>query len=54
MIGIVIVSHSAKIAEGVVELCYEMVDKDMKILPAGKSWRHSLMMYVQEKLPYLH
>lgn len=35
MIGIVIVSHSAKIAEGVVELCYEMVDKDMKILPAG-------------------
>lgn len=35
MLGIVIVSHSAKIAEGIVDLCYEMVDKDVKIIPAG-------------------
>mgnify|MGYP000913103923 CR=1 FL=1 len=35
MIGIVIVSHSTKISEGIVELCYEMVDKNMKILSAG-------------------
>lgn len=35
MIGLVVVSHSRKIAEGVVELIYEMVDKDFKIIPAG-------------------
>ena len=35
MIGIVIVSHSIKIAEGIVDLCYEMVDDSIKIIPAG-------------------
>lgn len=35
MIGIVIVSHSNKIAEGIVDLCYEMIDDSIKIIPAG-------------------
>lgn len=35
VIGLVIVSHSPKIAEGIVELCYEMVDEEIKITPAG-------------------
>lgn len=35
MIGIVIVSHSTKIAEGIVDLCYEMIDDSIKIIPAG-------------------
>ncbi|MGV8144992.1 MAG: dihydroxyacetone kinase phosphoryl donor subunit DhaM [Alkaliphilus sp.] len=35
MIGIVIVSHSSKIAAGVVELCSQMAHKDLKIIPAG-------------------
>lgn len=35
MLGIVVVSHSEKIAEGVVDLCYEMVSKEVKIMPAG-------------------
>lgn len=35
MIGIVIVSHSDKIAEGIVDLCYEMASDSVKIIPAG-------------------
>lgn len=35
MIGIVIVSHSSKIADGVVELCSQMAHKNLKIIPAG-------------------
>lgn len=35
MIGLVIVSHSDKISRGIVELCYEMVDKDINIISAG-------------------
>ncbi len=35
MLGIVIVSHSSKIAEGVVDLCYEMVGDNIKIIAAG-------------------
>lgn len=35
MIGLVIVSHSNKIAEGIVDLCYEMAGKDLNIIPAG-------------------
>lgn len=35
MIGLVIVSHSKKISKGIVELCYEMVDGDINIIPAG-------------------
>lgn len=35
MIGLVIVSHSDKIAKGIVELCYEMAGKDVKIIAAG-------------------
>lgn len=35
MIGIVIVSHSQKLAEGVVELAYQMADKQMKIIAVG-------------------
>lgn len=35
MIGIVIISHSEKIAEGVVDLCNEMVAGGVKIIPAG-------------------
>ncbi len=35
MVGIVIVSHSNKIAEGIVELCSQMAHKDQKIEAAG-------------------
>ncbi len=35
MVGIVIVSHSAKIAEGIVELCSQMAATDLKIEAAG-------------------
>ncbi|SHI10387.1 dihydroxyacetone kinase phosphoryl donor subunit DhaM [Sporanaerobacter acetigenes] len=35
MIGLVIVSHSKKISEGIVDLCYEMAGKDVKIISAG-------------------
>ena len=35
MIGLVIVSHSSKISEGVVDLCYEMAGEDLKIISAG-------------------
>ena len=35
MIGLVIVSHSNKISEGVVDLCYEMAGEDLKIISAG-------------------
>lgn len=35
MIGLVIISHSNKISQGVVELCYEMAGKDLKIISAG-------------------
>lgn len=35
MISLVIVSHSKKISEGVVELCYEMVGEDLRIIPVG-------------------
>lgn len=35
MVGIVIVSHSNKIAEGIVELCSQMAHKDQKIAAAG-------------------
>lgn len=35
MIGIVIVSHSQRLAEGVVELAYQMADKQMKIIAVG-------------------
>lgn len=35
MVGLVIVSHSAKIAEGIRELAMEMADKGLKIIPAG-------------------
>lgn len=37
MIGLVIVSHSNKISEGIVELCYEMAGEDLRIIPAGGS-----------------
>jgi dihydroxyacetone kinase phosphotransfer subunit len=35
MIGLVIVSHSNKISEGIVDLCYEMAEEDLKIISAG-------------------
>ncbi|RKD32547.1 dihydroxyacetone kinase phosphoryl donor subunit DhaM [Thermohalobacter berrensis] len=35
MVGIVIVSHSSKIAEGIVELSRQMVQSNVKIIPAG-------------------
>ncbi len=35
MVGIVIVSHSSKIAQGVVELSQQMAQGDVKILSAG-------------------
>ena len=35
MVGIVIVSHSAKVAEGTRELAMQMASKDLKILAAG-------------------
>jgi dihydroxyacetone kinase phosphotransfer subunit len=35
MVGIVIVSHSAKIAEGIKELVSEMGNKEQKIIAAG-------------------
>lgn len=35
MIGIVVVSHSNKIAEGIVDICYQMVSQDVRIIPAG-------------------
>ena len=35
MVGIVIVSHSAALAEGVRELAAEMAGPDVKIEPAG-------------------
>ncbi len=35
MVGIVIVSHSAKVAEGVVELCLQMAAENTHILAAG-------------------
>lgn len=35
MVGIVIVSHSAKLAEGVAELAHEMAGPDMRIATAG-------------------
>jgi len=35
MVGIVIVSHSNKISEGVVEMCREMAGKEQKIISAG-------------------
>ena len=37
MIGIVIISHSIKIAEGIIDLCNEMVGDNIKIIPAGGS-----------------
>ncbi|RKD23588.1 dihydroxyacetone kinase DhaM subunit [Caminicella sporogenes DSM 14501] len=35
MVGIVIVSHSEKIAEGVVELCSQMAQGEVKVIAAG-------------------
>ncbi|WIF93928.1 dihydroxyacetone kinase phosphoryl donor subunit DhaM [Caminicella sporogenes] len=35
MVGIVIVSHSKKIAEGVVELCSQMAQGEVKVIAAG-------------------
>ena len=35
MVGLVIVSHSAKIAEGVREIAAQMADEDLKIIAAG-------------------
>jgi dihydroxyacetone kinase phosphotransfer subunit len=35
MVGIVIVSHSNKISEGVVDMCREMAGKEQKITSAG-------------------
>ena len=35
MVGLVIASHSAKLAEGVKELAAQMAGEDLKIIPAG-------------------
>ncbi|HAH78288.1 MAG TPA: PTS mannose transporter subunit IID [Ruminococcaceae bacterium] len=35
MVGLVIASHSAKLAEGVKELAAQMAGDDLKIIPAG-------------------
>jgi len=35
MIGIVIVSHSKKISDGIVEMCKEMTKDDIRIISAG-------------------
>lgn len=35
MVGIVIVSHSAKIAEGIKDMAIQMADKNIKIIAAG-------------------
>lgn len=35
MIGIVLVSHSQQVAEGIKELAMQMVGPDLKIIPAG-------------------
>ncbi|SCY43274.1 dihydroxyacetone kinase phosphoryl donor subunit DhaM [Alkaliphilus peptidifermentans] len=35
MVGIVIVSHSRKIAQGVIELCSQMIQDNVQIIAAG-------------------
>jgi len=35
LVGIVVVSHSARIAEGIVELASQMAGPDLRIVPAG-------------------
>lgn len=35
MVGIVIVSHSSKVAQGIKEIAGQMADKDLKIIAAG-------------------
>ncbi|WDV44981.1 dihydroxyacetone kinase phosphoryl donor subunit DhaM [Clostridiaceae bacterium M8S5] len=35
MVGIVVVSHSNKIAEGIVDLCRQMANKELKLIAAG-------------------
>ncbi|MGX8715989.1 MAG: dihydroxyacetone kinase phosphoryl donor subunit DhaM [Lachnospiraceae bacterium] len=35
MVGLVIVSHSARIAEGICELARQMASPDLKLIPAG-------------------
>lgn len=35
MIGIVIVSHSNRVAEGIVDICRQMAQKELRIIPAG-------------------
>lgn len=35
MVGIVVVSHSAKVAEGIRDLTMQMADKNLKIIAAG-------------------
>lgn len=35
MVGIVIVSHSVKIAEGICELARQMASPDLRLIPAG-------------------
>ncbi len=35
LVGIVVVSHSAKVAEGTVDIAREMAGEDVRIVPAG-------------------
>ncbi len=42
MVGIVIVSHSEKIAEGAVDLCSQMSQGLVKIIPAGGTFDHQI------------
>lgn len=35
MVGIVIVSHSKKVAEGIADICFQMAQSELKIVPAG-------------------
>jgi len=35
MVGIVIVSHSKKVAEGIKDIAVQMADKNQRIIPAG-------------------
>ena len=42
MVGIVIVSHSEKIAEGTVELCAQMADAGVRLMAAGGTADHRI------------
>ena len=46
MVGIVIVSHSKKVAEGIFELAVQMTGKDHRMIPVGRTERLEQMLCV--------